>query len=514
MLAYAVLTFAWIFSNPVFAAPDEYAHVVRAESIGYGQLIGAPPEGNVLGPKPPGVPASTHRQQESWAKQNTRLVSIPAGKNPQWGSCSADPLVPAICLTAISGATPPAAALDIPTGNYEPFPYLLPALVARAPATPNHIALGMRLVRAALALAMVAIAFLLLWRPGCRGLSAVGLLVAITPMVVFLAATVNPSGLEIVSAIAFFSALMRLVRPERAHAAVWAALGTSGVFLSLSRGQAPVWVVLDVVLVLALIGGRRALDLFRGGGRWAWGAAAAVTAAIALNRVWEAAYGPSLPVSVQPPSLALISGWFELPEVLREEIGKFDYLESGISPLAYLTWYCVAAGLVAIAMLVGTRRERLVLLGALVTSLALPVALVAAVMRHTGYGLQGRYVLAFSVVIPLLAGEVVFRNRETLARLNAGALALVVAPIVAIIQLDGVYANARRFAVGVAGPQWFVGHAVAWAPRGGWWLWFLVMATGAVLLGLVGPLAEIRSRPGRSGGHAATADVAAQVERQ
>jgi hypothetical protein len=169
---------------------------------------------------------------------------------------------------------------------------------------------------------------------------------------------------------------------------------------------------------------------------------------------------------------------------------------------------------VAIAMLVGNRRERFVLLGALIATLALPVVLVAAVMRHTGYGLQGRYVLAFSVVVPLLAGEVVFRHRETLARLNAGALTLVVAPIVAIVQLDGLYANARRFAVGVTGPQWFVGHAVAWAPRGGWWFWFVIMVLGAGLLALATPLAERRSRHAASGGCAATADVAAEVERQ
>src|SRR6266545_7727143 len=84
--AYAILTFAWIFANPPFAAPDEWAHVVRAESIAYGQLIGTPPKGRVLGPAPPGVPAAAHEEEERWAKENTRRVSIPAGKTPQWRS--------------------------------------------------------------------------------------------------------------------------------------------------------------------------------------------------------------------------------------------------------------------------------------------------------------------------------------------------------------------------------------------------------------------------------------------
>jgi hypothetical protein len=491
--AYAIMTFAWIFANPPFAAPDEWAHVVRAESIAYGQLIGTPPKGRVLGPAPPGVAAASHKQEERWAKENTRRVSIPAGKTPQWFSCSADPLVPAICLTG--GPKPaPAASYQIPTGNYQPFPYLLPALVARLPVSPNRIAVGMRAVKALLALALIAAAFFLLWTPEERSLPAVGLLVTMTPMVVFLAATVNPSGLEIAAAIAFFAALLRVRRARAPHPAVWAALGASGVVLSLSRGQAPVWVVLDIAVFLALVGVGPALALVRSGGRWAMSALGAIGAAMIVNRVWETRYGPHLPADPTPVGLALKSGWFELPGVLRQEIGSFDYLENGLSPLAYIAWYSLVAALVAIALLVGTRRERAVLCTVLAASLVIPVALVAVIMRHTGYGLQGRYVLAFSVVVPLLAGEIVFRGRAVLATLNARGLAIPFAAVAAAVHLDGLYANARRFAVGVAGPQWFPGKTVVWAPPGGWWPWLLAMVTGAALLAFAVPLDALLTR--------------------
>src|SRR6266511_1834554 len=471
--AYAILTFAWIFANPPFAAPDEWAHVVRAESIAYGQLIGTPPKGRVLGPAPPGVPAAAHEEEERWAKENTRRVSIPAGKTPQWFSCSADPLVPAICLTG--GPKPaPAASYQIPTGNYQPFPYLLPALVARLPADPNNIAIGMRILKAVLALALIAAAFLLLWAPGERSLPAVGLVVAMTPMVVFLAATVNPSGLEIAAAIAFFATLLRMRRASAAHPAVWAALGASGVVLSLSRGQAPVWVVLDLAVFLALVGVRPAIAL--------------------VKRIWEALYGPNLPADPTPVGLALKSGWFELPGVLRQEIGSFDYLENGLSPLAYIAWYSLVAALVAIALLVGTRRERTVLCTLLAASLVIPVGLVAVIMRHTGYGLQGRYVLALSVVVPVLAGEIVFRWRAVLEALNARGLVIPFAAVAAAVHLDGLYANARRFAVGVAGPQWFPGRPVVWAPPGGWWLWLFAVVAGAALLALAVPLEALLAR--------------------
>jgi hypothetical protein len=485
--AYALLSLAWIFANPPFAAPDEWAHVVRAESIGYGQLIGGPPAKRVLGPPGPREPATGHEQRERWAKENTRRVSIPAGKTPQWFSCSADPLVPAICLAGPAKAAP-AASYQIPTGSYQPFPYLLPALVARVHAKPDSIAIGMRLVKALLALALLGAAFILLWAPGERTLPALGLVVAITPMAVFLASTVNPSGLEIAAAIAFFASLLRLRRADAPRTAVWIALGASGVVLALSRGQAPVWVFLDLAVFFALTGIKPGMAVFRNGGRYAGAALAAIAVAVGLNRIWEALYGPDLPIDPTPLGLALKSGWFELPGVLQQEIGSFDYLENGLSPLAYTAWYSLVAALFAIALLIGTRRERAVLCIVLVVALALPVALVAAIMRHTGYGLQGRYVLAFTVLIPLLAGEIVFRGRAALATLNARGIALPFAIVAALVQLDGLYANARRFAVGIAGPQWFPGRPVAWAPVGGWWLWLLVMVAGAGLLALVEPL--------------------------
>jgi len=345
-----------------------------------------------------------------------------------------------------------------------------------------------------LALALIAAAFLLLWAPGERSLPAVGLVVAMTPMVVFLAATVNPSGLEIAAAIAFFATLLRMRRASAAHPAVWAALGASGVVLSLSRGQAPVWVVLDLAVFLALVGVRPAIALVKSGGRWAISALGAIAAAVVVNRIWEALYGPNLPADPTPVGLALKSGWFELPGVLRQEIGSFDYLENGLSPLAYIAWYSLVAALVAIALLVGTRRERTVLCTLLAASLVIPVGLVAVIMRHTGYGLQGRYVLALSVVVPVLAGEIVFRGRAVLEALNARGLVIPFAAVAAAVHLDGLYANARRFAVGVAGPQWFPGRPVVWAPPGGWWLWLFAMVAGAALLALAVPLEALLAR--------------------
>jgi hypothetical protein len=139
--------------------------------------------------------------------------------------------------------------------------------------------------------------------------------------------------------------------------------------------------------------------------------------------------------------------------------------------------------IVAIAMLLGDRRERLVLGSTAVAAFLLPILLIAAIMRHTGWDLQGRYVLAFSVVVPLLAGEVIVRHRDAIETLRATTLAFPVAGIAAAVHLHALYSNARRYAVGVSGPTWFPGNEI-WGPPGGWLLWLglAVLATAGLVL--------------------------------
>ncbi|MBA2384708.1 MAG: DUF2142 domain-containing protein [Actinobacteria bacterium] len=491
--AYALLTAAWVFSNPPYAAPDEWSHFVRAASIGHGQLIGDRVKGPVLGKPKPGS-ESGHAERQWWAAQNTRKVEVPPGRTPSWFACSADPVVPALCLTEPQPRSEQ-ATWDIPTGNYQPFPYLLPAVVTRIDASPNSLDRAGRALKALLAVALLALALAVLWTPNERGLSALGLVVATTPMVLFLAGSLNPSGLEITGGIAFLACVLRLSRGEGSSApAVWAGFAVSGVVLALSRGTAPLWVFLDLALFLALTGVRPAARLVRRGSPYSVAALAAVALAVLGNRVWEFLYGPDVIVDATPVGLAVRSGWRELPEILKDHVGKFDYLEFGVTPVAYMLWLALAAGLFTLAQLVGSRRERLVLWATLGVALVVPVLLVAVIMRHTGYGLQGRYVMAFSVAVPLLAGEIVTRRRAMLTSLHAARLLLPFAAAAGVVHVHALYVNARRFAVGVDGPEWFISSAV-WNPPGGWLPW-LALAVVAVGLMTLAPVLDSRRPPG------------------
>jgi hypothetical protein len=152
---------------------------------------------------------------------------------------------------------------------------------------------------------------------------------------------------------------------------------------------------------------------------WAWPAIIALVVAVLINRVWESLDGPSLAFDPWPLATSIRQGLAALPSVKREHVGVFDYLEFGLPILAYAVWGALVVGLCSISLLIGTRRERLILLIAGATALALPVLLVATTLRHTGFALQGRHVMGFSVLALLVAGEILVRRYDRLRALDA-----------------------------------------------------------------------------------------------
>jgi hypothetical protein len=103
--------------------------------------------------------------------------------------------------------------------------------------------------------------------------------------------------------------------------------------------------------------------------------------------------------------------------------------------------------------------------------------------------------MGFSVLVPLIAGEILVRRYGRLRALDAEHLFLLFAAGVGLVQFAAWWKNARRFAVGIRGPQWFVPSA-EWSPPLGWWPWILFAAAGAALLFLV-PLIDRLMTSGR-----------------
>jgi hypothetical protein len=251
----------------------------------------------------------------------------------------------------------------------------------------------------------------------------------------------------------------------------------------------PLWIASIVGAVVAMSGVRASLRATLKRVYWSTSAILTICAAILANRVWESLYGPRLVFDPAPLGASLLDGLNQLPRVLLEQIGVFDYLEFGMPSLSYTLWTALAVAVSTIAILVGNRRQRWFLTMLCGAVLALPVLMVAATMRHTGFGLQGRYVLPFSIIVPLSAGEVLVRRYERLQALDAERLFLPFTAVAAVVQLVAWWTNAQRFAVGVGGPIWFV-KAAEWRPPFGWWPW-LLLALGGVSLSVTTALCDV-----------------------
>jgi Predicted membrane protein (DUF2142) len=474
LVAWALLLAAWVMGNAPFAAPDEAEHYIRAVGVSEGHLIGTADPSARIGVTP---------TQVAWTSQATRVVSLPAGLDPEPFTCELGPGEHSAACVNTANPRPPPVMLVTVVGNYQPLPYLLPAVALRVGrSAPAALRLG-RAAEALTALALLALAVFALYDAECPLVSLLGLLLAVTPMVLFCAASLGGSATEIAGAVAFFSCLLRIGRPGPAPARWWAFTALSGAMLALSRSASPAWLVLALLIAVGWSGPRTFARRWAEG--WAPRAAAGVLVlAVALNRVWEGIYGSYVPLDTSKLHAGLVAGVYEWWRALPDLVGKFGYVDVNLPLVIPVVWFALVLALVASAGAVSGRRKGLVLAVVLTGGLGGPVVFYALFIRPTGFGLQGRHVLPVLVAVPLLAGEALNRHRN---RVRVGWLALLTVAIpvaVALMQVTAWYVNARRYAVGGSGPQWFLGSA-AWAPPGGWWTWLAAAVLAGVCLGAV-----------------------------
>jgi hypothetical protein len=427
-------------------------------------------------------------------------VVIPPGLAPGGFACelSSETKSAACTLTATTNRGAIQAKTEV--GSYQPLPYLLPAAVLGAD---DHAGGSLRLARLAMVamwLAALAVAMWALWDERLGIMSITGLLVAITPMVIFVGASLNGSSLEIISSIAFFASLLRLVRPgaERLPTWAWMFTGASGLVLALSRSTGPIWVVLDVTIVVFLAGLRPARSAFRAGGNPALLAAAAVLAGIGLNRLWEAVYGPHVTITWLPKLASLQAGRREVQQSLQDLVGRFGYLNVPLPNVVLIAWALLALTLAWFGVGTADHRGRIALAVAVAIAFVGPLYLFTAVIRNTGFGLQGRDYLPIVALLPLLAFELVRRNPPPL-RIVARLFAII-APTAATMQFVAWWINSRRYAVGSNGPWWFLLRA-QWSPPAGWDPWIVVVLAGILTIAacgcstLTGVSQRLASRP-------------------
>lgn len=459
----AFLNFAaWSVATPLFASPDEPAHVVRAAAIVRGQLVGR----------------TVKDAANAYTKVTIPRVFAAGGTYAQCFAFRAT--TPASCAHPITSSTKAESATTY-VGRYPPLYYVLVGLPSLGSVSVPGIYL-MRLASALLSAVFVALALYAVVRWSRRRLLAGAVLAALTPMTWFLGGMVNPNGFEISAAICLWTAGLVLVRehPERPPPGLVAIVAGSAAGLMLSRPISPLWVAI-IAAVLAIMGGRPIAGVVRSrAARWA---AVPLAACGAFALWWIVAkhaldLTPGIPVSPQESGLQLVRLMFDQTDAwVHQMVGVFGWLDTFAPLYTYVVWLAVWAAALALALIAGIR-EAVAVVVTVVLVVALPVAISADQAHRLGIIWQGRYTLPLAVGVPLIAAACV-RVPGALRRWRAPAAAVVSAAL-AVAAMAAYLQALRRYSVGANGPLDFLDGR--WHPPLGS---AAVAVAGCALIGLL-----------------------------
>ncbi len=487
----AVASSTWAVAMPLWGGPDEPAHAARSASLVGGEWLGV---------------------QTEVIDNNALLVTVPEAITSGTPGCFVfDSAVPADCAEWIyedrdtevlttAGRHPPAfyAAIGLP--------------IVFAPSEAGLY--GMRLLGALTSAAVLASALTtLLWlarrRDPGAGLAPLGLLVALSPMVLFITGLINPSSWEITGAIGTWVGGVTLVllagEGRRVPTRVVAATAVAASVLVLSRALAPIWLagIAIVLVIIARPGALRALVAERAV-RIAAGVVAAATTAQVL---WLLLASPLAQVDTQR-SLDLtlterVSQAFENSLLHpRDMVGRIGWLDVWPPAVTVWVWLTLALVVVAVGLWAGSLRQRLGILAVVAATAVIPVLFDAMQASRTGYVWQARYTIPVAVGIPLVSAVVAATSRRR--PLLPPRLVLPVAAAGFVIGHVALFYNGlRRYAVGVDGPRRFLSVDTPWSPPGGNLL--AVMVYVGVIVALAWWVAAPR-RPVAAGDDAPTPD--------
>lgn len=468
-----LLSGAWAMATPISASPDEPAHLVKAASVVRGQFVGEPSDiGHVV--QVPQYVAST-----------------------QALTCFAfQPDVPASCVPEVAGNPWQTVNGTTTAGLYNPVYYVLvgwPSLAIQ-----NDVGVyAMRLMNALVCSLFLAVSAGLIARWRRPGMAALGFAAAITPMVLFLNATVNPNSLEITTILAVFVGMLGItLHPRRDLLATRATVVMiAGAIAVNTRGLAPLWLLVAIAAPLLLVSGRQLGELARS--RIVQAAAAVVAVATAAAIVWLLT-SSSLTAGVDDPSETLappsvgesaVTGFIAaLERTFRlggSIVGYFGWLDTPAPLAVYFVW-AMFVGTLALLAFVLLRGRRFALAASVVAIVVLvPPLIQGAYITGGGFIWQGRYTLpAFVCAVVVLAA--LLSERLLLERSILRRLALAVAVLWAGAQWYSFMTALKRYGVGIEGTWVELLLRPDWAPPGGNLLWAVVslavIAAAGVLL--------------------------------
>lgn len=442
----------WALASPLGSVPDEPSHAIRAAAVVRGEIVTAP-----LSADPVQAEADVPKyvaQLHAWTCSARKPLVTPACNEPVTGDPNA------IVETGGSAGTNSPVFYAI-VGTPTLFMEGTPALYA------------MRFVGALLC--ATAFGFMIMQlRTIARSQWAItGAIGATTPMVLYLGGSVNPNGIEAISAAALFVTLMAFVRDPFASRSVrWErAIGIVGLVVLLLSAKifALLWLLLAVVAALVFLRRSDVGPLIRARSTWMLLSGSAVAAALSL--AWflhPPVYGVGniTPISVLDGFTSMVVRTFEFA---NGYVGIFGWLDTPSPRFSDIVWSTFAVVLITAGLIWGGGRARWVAFGFSAALLAVPPLVQAVLAPQVGFIWQGRYMLAVFIALLItcgmaLDGTLAPNALSTRARMaTVVGLGLLVAGHVATF----VWVL-RRYVVGLDGSIRTMLFNPTWQPPLGW----------------------------------------------
>jgi Predicted membrane protein (DUF2142) len=439
-----LLSGLWSLANPPFAGPDEPAHVIRAHAIDRGELTGRTPSRRLLA--------------RLGGDRSNLVVRAPEVYVATGIECFAfDRNVTAECLRGESSRDETDALTS--AARHPPAYYAAVGVVSFVSPPGSGTVYLMRLLTGAITGAFVATAVTALRRTAGSGFVAIGLLFAITPMVLFVSGIVNPNAPEIAAALALWVCGLQLVcmSGKAVDKRLVTAVGISGCTLALSRQLAPLWLGLIALTIFGFANRASLRNLVRSGWARLW--AALITACAVAQLGWVYVVKPldtshfgrhriNVPTS-EVVRWTLGAGFGRY----REIVGVFGWLDTPAPMLTHLLWTAGVGFLIILAVTWSRRRHVALLLGLIVATIVVPVILESIGVPDVGSLFwQGRYTLPLALGIPVLSAMAIASTRRGRQLTLTPRLVLAVGVAVSTAQVLAFAQNLRRYTVGYDGP--------------------------------------------------------------
>lgn len=420
------------------ASPDEATNIAKAAAVVRGQVIGHTIGGSLSPLASVTIPASY---------ANTNYI----------GHCfNAKPSVSAACAPSFRENHSTKSTI-IYNARYQPLYYAIVGVPSLFTQSVYGIYL-MRFVSALLCSIFFALAFTVVIKWHKSKVALTGIVVAATPSVFFFSGMVNPIGLEVSSAICFWTSILVLISFKKITKIPKGLLITvfvSGGIESLSRSISPLWVLIAITTALCWVGKDPLYELIKNHISKLWlvlfGLCVSVGGFWILICKSTDVVAAGFPVAHNANYLSILLTTLRRSTLFyKEAVSFFGVLNTPSPDIVYILWGLMILGLVVLAMLYSTWRSKLTLMLLITITILLPATIATSQAKRLGIVWQGSDSLPIFVGIPILSAFCISQNESKAGRildkLNPGFI--VTAGLLIFIAF---FADIKRYAVGIHG---------------------------------------------------------------